>query len=92
LASVDVKRNALNIHNDEQLAWYHSSEKVRRGFCKTCGSSLFFDPLDQQKHDWTGVALGAFDKPTQAKLNLHIFVAEKGDYYELMDGVRQNQY
>lgn len=91
LASVDVKRNALNIHNDEQLAWYHSSKKVRRGFCKTCGSSLFFDPLDQQKHDWTSVALGAFDKPTQAKLNLHIFVAEKGDYYELMDGVKQNQ-
>lgn len=92
LASVDVKRNALNIHNDEQLAWYHSSEKVRRGFCKTCGSSLFFDPLDQQKHDWTSIALGAFDKPTQTKLNLHIFVAEKGDYYELMDGVRQNEY
>ena len=38
------------------------------------------------------LALGAFDKPTGTKLALHIFVAEKGDYYEITDHLPQNQH
>lgn len=90
LAGTDVPRDALTIHGGEHVTWYRSSEKVRRGFCSTCGSSLFFDPIDQAKHGWIGVAMGAFDAPTQTKLAVHIFVAEKGDYYDIGDGVPQN--
>ena len=36
--------------------------------------------------------MGAFDTPTETKLALHIFVAEKGDYYEISDGLPQNEY
>ena len=36
-------------------------------------------------------ALGTIDGPTDTKLKIHIFVANKGDYYELADGVPQNQ-
>ncbi len=74
------------------MKWYQSSEKVRRGFCEKCGSSLFFDPIDQGKHNWIAVALGVFDEGTQLTLERHIFVAEKGDYYELNDGLPQNEY
>jgi hypothetical protein len=90
-AGTDVPRSALTIHGAENITWFTSSEKVRRGFCSTCGSSLFFDPLDRQKHDWTGVAMGAFDTPTDTKLKVHIFVADKGDYYDIADGLPQNQ-
>lgn len=90
LAGTDVPRSALTIRGSEHLTWYASSEKVRRGFCSTCGSSLFFDPLDQRKHDWIGVAMGAFDTPTETKLRIHIFVADKGDYYDIRDGLPQN--
>ena len=31
------------------------------------------------------IALGAFDTPTGTHLEMHIFVAEKGDYYEIGD-------
>lgn len=92
LASTEVPRSALVIHTAEHLGWYSSSEKVRRGFCKQCGSTLFFDPLDQNKHDWIGIALGAFDTPTRISLELHIFVAEKGDYYDITDGLPQNEH
>jgi hypothetical protein len=87
--STDVARTSLTIHGDENLGWYSSSEKVRRGFCRICGSSLFWDPV---KKDTIGVAMGAFDLPTDTTLGLHIFVAEKGDYYEIMDGLPQNQH
>lgn len=90
-ASTDVKRAALTVRGGEHVRWYRSSEKVRRGFCETCGSSLFFDPLDQAKHDWIGVAMGAFDGPTETGLKIHIFVGDKGDYYEIADGLPQNR-
>lgn len=85
-ASVDVDRSALHVTGAPH--WYASSEKVRRGFCGTCGAFLFWDPLQGDK---TAVAMGAFDQPTQIQLGLHIFVADKGDYYEIADGLPQNQ-
>lgn len=88
-ASADVARSALTVSGDENVKWYNSSDKVRRGFCSTCGSSLFWDPLDQQKHSWTAISLGAFDTPTNTKLKQHIFVGEKGDYYDISDGLPQ---
>lgn len=92
LADIEVQRKNLKILDASNLKWYQSSEKVRRGFCGQCGSSLFFDPVDHEKHSWIGIALGAFTTPTGVKIKRHIFVAEKGDYYEITDGAPQNQY
>ncbi|SFR35561.1 Uncharacterized conserved protein [Yoonia tamlensis] len=87
-ASIDVPRTALAIQDADHIRWYQSSEKVRRGFCDTCGSTLFWDPVFQ---DWTSVAIGALDSPTQMRLSLHIYVSEKGDYYDIADGLPQNE-
>lgn len=92
LAGTDVPRSALRVQGKAHVTWYHSSGKVRRGFCSVCGSSLFFDPLDRDKNDWTGIAMGAFDTPTDTRLRLHIFTAEKGDYYEITDDLPRNDY
>lgn len=86
-AGTDVPRAALTVTGGEHVTWFHSSEKVRRGFCAICGSSLFFDPPHL---DWISVMMGAFDTPTEVKIALHIFVADKGDYYDIADGVKQN--
>ena len=85
-ASTDVPRERLTIIGEEHVTWFHSSEKVRRGFCSVCGSSLFFDPPHL---DWIAVAMGAFDTPTGVTLAKHIFVADKGDYYTIGDGLPQ---
>ena len=92
LAGCDVPRAALTVQGEDRLTWYASSDKVRRGFCATCGSSLFFDPLDRQKHDWIGISMGAFDGPTETRLRIHIYVADKGDYYDIGDGLPQNAH
>ncbi len=85
-ASTDVPRSAVTIRGEDKIGWYQSSEKARRGFCSICGSSLFWDPLHR---DWIGIAMGAFDAPTETRLHVHIFTAEKGDYYDISDGVEQ---
>jgi len=84
--STDVPRAAVTIHGEEHVRWFRSSEKARRGFCATCGSSLFWDPVEK---DWIGIAMGAFDPPTGTQLRIHIHVASKGDYYEIEGGVPQ---
>jgi hypothetical protein len=87
-ASTDVDRAHLTIHGAENLTWFQSSSKVRRGFCATCGSALFWDVLGRDK---IAIGMGAFDKPTETRLAMHIFVADKGDYYDIADGLPQNQ-
>ena len=86
-ASANVPRTALVVAGEDSVSWYQSSAKVRRGFCSTCGSSLFWDAPAQ---DWIAVAMGAFDVPTSVRLAKHIFVAEKGAYYEIADDLPQS--
>lgn len=88
-AGVDLPRDRVRISGQDAVSWYFSSEKVRRGFCRHCGSSLFFDPVER---GWISINLGAFDGPTGTRIGVHIFVADKGDYYTLNDGVPQNQH
>lgn len=88
-ASTDVPRAALAIQGADNLTWFKSSEKVRRGFCSTCGAALFWDPIHK---DVMGIAMGAFDDPTDTHMAIHIFVAEKGDYYDIVDGLPQNEH
>ncbi len=87
-ASANVSKAAVVVHGREHLRWYASSEKVRRGFCDLCGSTLFWEPVFR---DWTSVALGALDGPTGLQLERHIFVSQKGDYYAIADGLPQNE-
>ena len=84
-ANIEVARDGLDVNGEEHIRWFHSSAKVRRGFCGICGSTLFFDPIDRVKHAWVGVAMGALDTATGARIGLHIFTAEKGDYYLIPD-------
>ena len=85
-AATEIPREAVTIHGSEQVTWYRSSEKVRRGFCSVCGSVLFYDPPHR---DWIAIAMGAFDLPTGTRLGKHIFVGDKGDYYDIADGLPQ---
>lgn len=85
-ASSDVLRDAVTIGGNGHVRWYQSSEKVRRGFCGTCGSSLLWDVAGREK---IAIAMGVFEAPTETQVHLHIFTADKGDYYEIGDGVEQ---
>jgi hypothetical protein len=86
--ATDIHRAALAINGAEKVTWFRSSDKARRGFCSVCGSVLFWDPTGQGT---ISVAMGAFDLPTNTRLKMHIYVADKGDYYDIADGLPQNQ-
>jgi hypothetical protein len=63
---------------------------VRRGFCRNCGSALFWHAHRHKDHAHRiALAVGALDAPSGVRITEHIFVADKGDYYELADGLPQ---
>lgn len=88
-AGITIPRENLYISGEENITWYQSSNWVRRGFCSICGSSLFFDPLNKEKISWIGISMGVFDEPTNTHLEEHIFIENKGDYYQINDGLPQ---
>jgi hypothetical protein len=76
----------IDISGRESLSWYAASDEAKRGFCRTCGSLLFWK---REKADRTSIMAGAFDRPSGLEGDHHIFVADKGDYYEVCDGLPQ---
>ena len=68
---------------DSGLAWYQASLMAKRGFCRICGSTLFWQGHGR---DYIAIAAGSVDGSTGLRLAGHIFCADKGDYYEIADG------
>ncbi len=85
-AAASCARTDLSFESDETLAWYESSAMARRGFCSRCGSTLFWQGSDRDDID---ILAGSLDAPTGLVMIDHIFVADKGDYYEIADGLPQ---
>jgi hypothetical protein len=73
--------------NDEGLRWYSSSDEAERGFCKHCGSSLFWRHKDAPS---ISIQPGTLDLPTGLKADAHIFVADASDYYTIDDDLPQH--
>ena len=70
------------------VKWYAASSAAKRGFCPTCGSFLFWKAHDENQLSFS---LGALDEPTGVTLECHIFVADKGDYYDIADDLPQSE-
>jgi hypothetical protein len=81
-----VAESDLRLQGGENLTWYQSSATARRGFCRICGSALFWK---LEGLDTISVMAGVFDSPSGLQGESHIFVADKGDYYEIDDGLPQ---
>jgi len=87
-AATNVTGDRLTIEGGDAVTWYRASDFASRGFCATCGSALFW------RRDGAAdisIMAGAFDQPSGLKGEMHIFVADKGDYYDVDDGLPQHE-
>ena len=75
-----VSRGNLAVTESRGLSWFASSGFARRGFCRDCGSSLFWE---RNEGDTISITAGSLDPPTGLQTALQIFAHDKGDYYEL---------
>ncbi len=69
----------VEIDGGEHISRFSSSEWADRGFCKTCGTHLFyhFKPADSY-----AVPAGLFQEQADFRMIEQIFVDSKPDYYD----------
>jgi hypothetical protein len=86
LAATAARRADFTLETPDSVAWYAASEEARRGFCPHCGSTLFWDG---HGHGHISIAAGSLDSTADLSSACHIFVADKGGYYTIDDGLPQ---
>ncbi|HLY53510.1 MAG TPA: GFA family protein [Steroidobacteraceae bacterium] len=87
MAATAARHCDFRLIEESQLRWYRSSDCARRGFCGRCGSTLFWQGGGR---DYISIAAGTLDGATGLVSACHIFVADKGDYYSIDDGLPQS--
>ncbi len=85
-AATEAADKDLFIEGGDNITWYSASPDARRGFCKTCGSALFWKSEGDAA---TSIMAGSVDGTSETRLTEHIFVGDKGDYYEINDDLPQ---
>ena len=77
-AAVRVEDADFRLIHADTLRWYRSSNAAERGFCTRCGSSVLWNPENENAMH---VAPGALENPTGCRTAEHIFTEDAGDYY-----------
>ena len=80
IAATAAHPEHLKITKDNGLCWYEGTSHIRRGFCRLCGSTLFFDHGSENP---TGITAGSLDSSEGVKIAAHIWIDEAGGYYEI---------
>ena len=78
-AATSAPHSAFRITRGDGLEWYSASPSAKRGFCRDCGSFLFWQPVGE---DRLSFAPGALDGPTGLTTEESIFHEDAGDYYD----------
>lgn len=85
-AATNIALTGITIEGGEAITWYSASSFAKRGFCRICGSALFWR---RDGSDEISIMAGAFDEPTGLRMAYHIYCDDKGDFYEITDGLPQ---
>ena len=80
VAATQVAAEHLELQGEENITWFTSSEEAKRGFCKHCGSQLFWRRNGSGR---TSVMAGTIDGDTGLVMDTQIHPDTKGDYYDL---------
>ena len=90
LAATNAPLADFRLLRSDSLRWYRASPRAQRGFCATCGSTLFWQADGRET---ISIAAGSLDGPTGLTTEGHIFCADRGDYYTISDeGYRLEQW
>ena len=85
-ATTGAQTADLKIEGADKVTWYRASPTAQRGFCALCGSTMFWRG---DGADHTAILAASIDEPNALVMAKHIFVADKGGYYEIDDDLPQ---
>ena len=70
----------VQFSGEENLGRFSSSEWAERGFCKSCGSTLFYFLKPEKRYT---LSVGTFDDPEAFALTREIYIDHKPPTYAL---------
>jgi len=73
----------VTLEKTDGLALYKASDWGERGFCKSCGTTMFWRMQGEEK-DFS-ISVGTLNETDDLKIGVHIFTDEAPDYYTLTD-------
>jgi hypothetical protein len=76
------RRTGFVIHNGIPT-YYDSSPSVKRSFCGTCGTPLFYENSDYP--DDVYISLGSFDQPEELPPDRHVWESDRVSWYQTND-------
>ena len=68
----------ISFEGEENIGLYQSSKWAERGFCKKCGSHLFYRYKQNNQYY---IPAGIFDRESSLVLEHQVFIDEKPEYY-----------
>ena len=68
----------VEIDGEDHVAVFDSSEWAERGFCKKCGTHLFYRLKGQQEYQ---IPVGLFGDSISPVFTLQVFIDRKPEYY-----------
>ena len=68
---------------------FNTTEVVRRSFCGTCGTPLFYENQDYPEDIY--IHLGSFDDPGELPPDRHVWVSKRISWHEIKDNLPQYQ-
>lgn len=71
---------------EEDISVYDSSAWAERGFCKKCGSHLFYRLKDSNEHQ---IPAGLFQDQDHFNFDLQVFIDNKPSYYSFANNTRE---
>jgi len=72
----------VTFRGEENITVYNSSSWAERGFCKKCGSHLFYRLKGNGQHM---VAVGLFDDQEGLVFNSQVFIDKKPSFYSFVN-------
>ena len=75
----------ITFEGEENISVYDSSAWAERGFCRNCGSHLFYRLKDSQQHQ---VPVGLFEDQQAFALELQVFIDCKPAFYSFAEKTR----
>lgn len=76
----------VKIEGEDHVSVFDSSEWAERGFCKTCGTHLFYRLKGNGLHI---VPVGLFDDDPDLSFTMQVFIDEKPAYYGFSENTKK---
>ena len=74
----------------DTVSWFSPDPGVEYGFCRRCGSSLFWRA--ESRPEFLNLCAGSLDQPTGLHTTTAWWVAEHADYHEPAAGLIDHEY